>query len=113
MTELKLNFVKIPASEFTMGSKRALDRDTHEDETPTQVLNVSDYFIMKYPVTNEQYSQFVQATGCRTPLFWPDGKYPADKADHPVVGVSYYDALAFCAWAGQETGLPIRLPTEP
>jgi len=113
MTELKLNFVKIPASEFTMGSKRALDRDTHEDETPTQVLNISDYFIMKYPVTNEQYGQFVQATGCRTPLFWQDGKYPADKADHPVVGVSYYDALAFCAWAGQETGLPIRLPTEP
>jgi len=64
MTELELNFVKIPASEFTMGSKRGLDRDAHEDEMPTQVLNVSDYFIMKYPVTNEQYHQFVQATGC-------------------------------------------------
>ena len=112
MTAVELNFVKIPASEFTMGSKRGLDRDAHEDEMPTQVLSVSDYFIMKYPVTNEQYNQFVQATGCRTPLFWPDGKYPADKANHPVVGVSYYDALAYCAWAGKETGLPIRLPTE-
>jgi formylglycine-generating enzyme required for sulfatase activity len=113
MTDLQLDFVKIPASEFTMGSKRANDLDAHDDEMPTAVLQVSDYFIMKYPVTNAQYNQFVQATNCRTPLFWPDGKYPADKADHPVVGVSYYDALAFCAWAGQVTSLPVRLPTEP
>ena len=68
---------------------------------------------MKYPVTNAQFHQFVQATGCRTPLFWTDGAYPEEKADHPVVGVSYLDALAFCAWARQVTGLPIRLPTEP
>lgn len=113
MTDLQLDFVKIPTSEFTMGSKRSTDLDAHDDEMPTAVLQVSDYFIMKYPVTNAQYNQFVQATNCRTPLFWPDGQYPADKADHPVVGVSYYDALAFCAWARQVTGLPIRLPTEP
>jgi len=113
MTELQLNFIKIPASEFTIGSKRPHDRDAHDDEMPAQVLNVSDYFIMKHPVTNAQYNQFVQATGCRTPLFWPNGIYPADKADHPVVGVSYYDVLAFCAWAGKVTSLPIRLPTEP
>lgn len=113
MTEIELNFVKIPASEFTMGSKRAIDRDAHDDEMPVQVLNVSDYYIMKYPVTNEQYYQFVQATGYRSPLLWTNGSYPEEKADHPVVGVSYYDALAFCAWAGQVTGLPVRLPTEP
>ena len=68
MTDFQLNFVKIPASEFTMGSKRSLDRDAHEDEMPTAILQVSDYFIMKYPVTNAQYDQFVQATGCR-PLY--------------------------------------------
>ena len=113
MSDLQLNFVKIPASEFTMGSKRSLDNDAHDDEMPQQVLNVSDYFMMKYPVTNAQYSQFVNATGCRNPLSWQNGSYPEGKSDHPVVGVSYYDALAFCAWAGQVTGLPIRLPTEP
>jgi formylglycine-generating enzyme required for sulfatase activity len=112
VTELNLIFIKIPASIFTMGSKRSLDRDAHDEEMPTQVLNLSDYFLMKYPVTNAQYLQFVQATGCRTPLFWKDKNFPAGKGDHPVVGVSYYDALAFCAWAGQVTGLPIRLPTE-
>ncbi|MFZ5911886.1 MAG: formylglycine-generating enzyme family protein [Chloroflexota bacterium] len=113
MAELQLNFVKIPASNFTMGSKRSLDIEAHDDEMPAQVLHVSDYFIMKYPVTNAQYHQFMQATGYRAPLFWKDGVYPADKANHPVVGVALQDALAFCAWAGQVTGLPVRLPTEP
>jgi iron(II)-dependent oxidoreductase len=79
MTDLQLNFVKIPASEFIIGSKRSLDKYAHDDEMPTQVLSVSDYFIMKYPVTNAQYYQFVQATGCRTPLFWSNGAYPPTK----------------------------------
>jgi formylglycine-generating enzyme required for sulfatase activity len=113
MTDIELNFAKIPASEFVMGSKRSFDRAAHVDEMPTQTLNVSDFFIMKYPVTNAQYYQFVQATGYKAPLFWSNGSYLAEKANHPVVGVSYYDALAFCAWAGKVTGLPIRLPTEP
>lgn len=113
MTDPNLTFIKIPASDFTMGSKRSLDRFAHDDEMPAQVLQVSDYFIMKYPVTNAQYNLFVQATGWRPPLFWEAGKFPSEKSNHPVVGVSYYDALAFCAWAAQLTGLPIRLPTEP
>jgi len=112
VSELNLNFIKIPASDFTMGTKRTLDRDARNEEMPSQVLRVSDFFIMKYPVTNAQYRRFVEATACRAPLFWPGGSYPQDMADHPVVGVSYYDALAFCAWAGQVAGLPMRLPTE-
>jgi formylglycine-generating enzyme required for sulfatase activity len=113
VSDIDLNFVKIPASEFTMGSARAHDGKAHEDEMPAQRLLVSDYFIMRYPVTNAQYSQFMQATGHRAPLFWKDGSFPAGKEDHPVVGVSYYDAIAFCAWAADRTGLPVRLPTEP
>lgn len=89
-----------------------MDRDAHDEEMPAQELHMSDYFIMKYPVTNAQYKLFVEATNCRKPLFWKDGNYPLELADHPVVGVSYYDALAFCAWAGKETGLAIRLPSE-
>lgn len=113
MSDIELNFVKIPASEFTMGSNRSRDRDAHDDEMPAQRLLVSDYFIMRYPVTNAQYARFMQGTGHRAPLFWVEDSYPADKADHPVVGVSYYDAIAFCAWAAEATDLPVRLPTEP
>src|SRR5574339_900387 len=96
VSEIELNFVKIPASEFTMGSSRSRDREAHDDEMPAQQLLVSDYFIMRYPVTNEQYARFVHETGHRTPLFWGNGTYPPGKADHPVVGVNYFDALAFC-----------------
>lgn len=113
MADIELNFVRIPASEFTMGSNRSRDPGAHDDEMPAQRLLVSDYFIMRYPVTNAQYARFMQETGHRTPLFRADGLYPVEKADHPVVGVSYYDAIAFCAWAADATGLPVRLPTEP
>lgn len=113
MSDLKLEFVRIPASDFTMGSGRTHDRHAHDDEMPAQVLHVTDYMLMRYPVTNAQYARFVQATGHRGPLFWTDGSFPSGQEDHPVVGVSYYDALAFCDWAAQQTGLPIRLPTEP
>lgn len=113
MSSLELNFVLVPASEFTMGTSRALDRESHDDEMPPQKLLVSDYYMMRYPVTNEQYARFVKETGHRVPLFWSNGSFPDGKGAHPVVGVSYYDAIAFCAWAAETTGLPVRLPTEP
>lgn len=112
MSNLDLEFVRISASEFTMGSSRSRDRHAHEDEMPTQNLLITDYMMMRYPVTNAQYARFIQATGHRAPLFWKDGTFQAGKEEHPVVGVSYYDAIAFCAWAAEQTGLPIRLPTE-
>lgn len=112
MTNPELDLVRIPKADFIMGSDRSRDSQAHDDETPAHTLRVTDYFIMRNPVTNALYLQFTQETGHRTPLFWLKG-YPADKADHPVVGISFYDALAFCAWAGQATGLPVRLPTEP
>ncbi len=113
MSDIDLNFVKIPASEFTMGSNRSSDPKAHEDEMPAQRLLVSDFFIMRYPVTNAQYARFMEATGHRPPLFWEGVSCPAGEENNPVVGVSYYDAIAFCAWAAEETGLPVRLPTEP
>jgi formylglycine-generating enzyme required for sulfatase activity len=110
---LDLDFIKIPAGEFIMGSKKSRDPRAEDDEMPQHVLDVSDYHIMRYPVTIAQYKAFIDATGHRTPLWWENGEYPADKANHPVTGVSFGDAAAFCMWARQETGLPIRLPTEP
>lgn len=113
-SNLILEFVLIPESEFNIGSNRKEDKLTVSDEVPQHGLVVTDYYIMRYPVTQEQYRQFVEATGHRAPAFgWPDGNYPANKANHPVVGVSFQDALDFCAWASEQTGLLLRLPTEP
>jgi len=110
---LQLDFICIPASDFIMGSKKSQDSLASDDEFPQHVLEVSDYYIARYPVTNEQYWQFIQATSHRAPLFWENGQYLEDTANHPVVGVSFGDAAAFCMWARSITGLPVRLPTEP
>jgi formylglycine-generating enzyme required for sulfatase activity len=112
-TKIDLNFVLIPDGDFLMGSDSSMDRGSQVDEKPLHKLHVSDFYIMRYPVTNEEYLQFVEATGHRAPRFWKDGKIPTGKEKHPVVGVSFNDAIAFCRWAGEVTDLPIRLPTEP
>lgn len=52
------------------------------------------------------YKVFVDAIGHRAPGHWKKGQIPPGKVDHPVVGVSWHDAQAFCRWAG------VRLPTE-
>lgn len=110
---LDLQFVHIPGGEFIIGSSHARDPKSSDDEKPQHLLSVSEYHIMRNPVTNEQFLGFVQETGQRAPLFWKDGEFPKDQGNHPVVGVSFLDAIAFCRWAREATGLPVRLPSEP
>ena len=65
------------------------------------------------PVTCAEYAAFLKATGRKAPKYWPGGAMPPDRADHPVVWVSFDDALAYCAWL--EAADPLhryRLPTE-
>jgi formylglycine-generating enzyme required for sulfatase activity len=66
----------------------------------------------KHPVTNAQYAAFVQDTDHRKPEHWEDGKVPSSKEDHPVVYVSWRDAVAFCTWLSRETGREFTLPSE-
>ncbi|MDO5449711.1 MAG: SUMF1/EgtB/PvdO family nonheme iron enzyme [Akkermansia sp.] len=72
-----------------------------------------EYFIGKYPVTNEEYSQFCADTGHRVPRYWKNGKYPSGKGKHPVLWVSFDDAEAYCEWLTEKNpGKSYRLPTE-
>jgi formylglycine-generating enzyme required for sulfatase activity len=113
VSPLQLDFVRIPAGEFIIGSDTRVYRQAGTDELPQHRLAVSDFYIMRSPVTNAQYALFVQATGHRAPRYWKNGVFDPTQADLPVVDVAFADALAFCQWAHGETKLPIRLPTEP
>ncbi|MCX7668961.1 MAG: formylglycine-generating enzyme family protein, partial [Anaerolineae bacterium] len=67
---INLEFVLIPAGEFIIGSDRR-DRTAGDDERPQHRLDITDFHIMRHPVTNAQYRRFVEAAGHRPPLFWP------------------------------------------
>lgn len=106
--------VFIPGGVFTMGSNAG-----DPGYQPEHQVSVADFYLDRWPVTNAEYKEFVDATGHRIPNYdvsWCDTveynwdrerkTYPKDKADHPVVLVTWEDAMAYAAWAGK------RLPTE-
>ena len=91
--------VLIPAGEFQMGSHNG-----ERDERPVHTVYLDAFYIDKHEVTVAEYKQFVEATGHR-PL--PESVSRTSPTDqHPVVEVSWHDALAYAKWAGK------RLPTE-
>jgi hypothetical protein len=92
-------------------------------------FEVSDFSIAKYPVTVQQYEYFVNDGGynqrdCWTdvgwawrekdkielPVYWNDTKWHIAK--HPIVGVSWYESIAFCGWLSDKLGYAVTLPTE-
>ena len=92
--------VFIPAGEFEMGS-----RDGAPDEQPVHTVRLSEFYIDKYEVTVGQYRQFVHATSAVFPDWAEVARY-AESDRHPMVNVSWYDAMAYAKWAGKS------LPTE-
>ena len=118
--------VLIPSGTYLMGSTSGqvtalIDKDDRlfadffHAEHPQHAVSLPAFYIDRYPVTNAQYAAFIAATGHRPPKYWTDAPqmgvedpFPvgAKHGTHPVVGVSYVDAVAYCQWAGK------RLPTE-
>jgi len=96
----------IPAGPFLMGNNNDF-YDNDFDEKPRHIVNLPPFFMDIYPVTNQDYKSFTDATGHRYPQYWSDsGAIPDGKEQHPVTGINYKDATAFAAWNGH------RLPTE-
>ncbi len=109
---IHLELVRVPGGEFVMGSDTKVDKDASSDEQPPHRLTLPEFYIGKYPVTNEQYAAFVKVTGRAAPGHWNSGQIPTGKENHPVVNVSWKDAVAFGQWLSQASGKDFRLPTE-
>jgi len=108
----EMEFICIPDGEFWMGSDYQKDKDTYSDELPWHCISLPEYWIARSPVTNAQYAVFVQAVGGEAPSGWQNYQPPIEKLDHPVVNVSWYDALAYSDWLSKLTEQKIGLPTE-
>jgi formylglycine-generating enzyme required for sulfatase activity len=100
-------WVTIPAGEFWMGAD-----DISEDEKPVHKLTLPEYQIARVPVTNAQYAIYVQDAKANPPEYWRGGNVPKGLENHPVVNVSWYDALAYCKWLGEKIDKPVGLPSE-
>jgi formylglycine-generating enzyme required for sulfatase activity len=104
--------ILIPAGEFLMGSDPEKDKGVDTGEQPQHTLYLPNYHIAKTPVTNAQYLAFVEAAGHSKPKHWEDGELPEGKEDHPVVRVTWHDAMAYCQWLAEATRKAYRLPSE-
>ncbi|MBN2392957.1 MAG: SUMF1/EgtB/PvdO family nonheme iron enzyme [Anaerolineae bacterium] len=105
--------IYIPAGPFLMGSLAG--EGVPDAETPQHKGALPAYRIGKYPVTNAQYAEFLRREkGQDAPrrAGWFNRNPPADRLDHPVTGVSWHDAVAYCVWLSKETGRHYRLPGE-
>ena len=96
-------FCRIPEGWFLMGSDGG-----HDDERPVHRVWVDAFELAIWPVTCQQYDSFLQATSHQTPHGWST---ELSGPDLPVVGVSWLDCQAYCAWR-TASGDPVRLPTE-
>ena len=126
MSEPPQGMVLVPAGEFTMGTD---DPNAPDDQRPARKVNVDAFYIDKHEVTNAQFKEFILADGYNKREYWTKvgwdfiqkerfylshpkkKKYRIDKPlgfgknvistapDHPVIGVSWYEAAAYAKWA--------------
>ncbi len=131
--------VTIPAGAFLMGTPEAeveelaklggVQPEVVRREVPQHEVTLSAYAIARYPVTNAEFRRFIEDSGYTVrdywtetgwqqkekegwtqPRFWDDGQW--NDPSQPVVGVSWYEAVAYCNWLSAKTKRAYRLPTE-
>lgn len=118
-SDLDTEMMRVEAGEISIGSNAI---DALDNERPAHQLHLDTFWIDRYPITCKQYFKFMTQGGYQQrqywseagwqwleqnpvdrPLYWSDN---TDWLDHPVSGVSYYEAQAYANFVGK------RLPTE-
>jgi formylglycine-generating enzyme required for sulfatase activity len=126
---LGMKLVRVPKGKFIMGSPPT--EAVREDNEPEHEVEFTrPFYLGKYEVTRGEFAAFVKATGYRTDaehdgqgggVVGADGYKPdytwrspgwEQTERHPVVNVSWNDAVAFCDWLSRKEGKTYRLPTE-
>jgi len=126
-----IDLVYVRGGSFEMGSEKG-----ESDEKPVHSITLSNYFIGKYEVTVGQFRKFIAATGYKTSADINGGSYlwngsqwklqpginweydalgfkrPETEENHPVIHVSWTDALEYTKWLSSVIGKAFRLPTE-
>ena len=101
-----LGLVEVPAGPFRMGSDKKRDSRAYDDETPQHEVTLPSYYIGRYPVTVAQFRTYVEDGG-RTP---EDPENVRGLANHPVVRVTWHEALAYCRWLAETLGASNETP---
>jgi len=116
------NWVTIPAGTFLMGAQKGSEKEPNydpaawDDESPVREVTVRAFRIQRYPVTVQEFGEFVVDDGYSKRELWKEGFGEFAKPEdwerqrefpsRPLVGVSWSEAAAYCRWKGG------RLPTE-
>src|SRR5262249_47227219 len=120
-------WMTIPAGKVTLIENNY--DDSYIKKGQNQIIEVPAFDIAKYPITNGQFAQFVEADGYQQqkwwkqagwqvkeeknwnePRFWKQTQW--NRPDNPVVGISWYEALAYCEWLSEARATKVTLPSE-
>ena len=104
--EHMLGFVEIPAGKFVIGSDKERDSDARDSEMPQHELLLPRFYMACYPVTVAQFQVFVEDCGTRL-------RYEHSlegRPNHPVVAVTWYDALEYCRWLTEQLKAAEHVP---
>jgi formylglycine-generating enzyme required for sulfatase activity len=124
--------VRIEGGRFVIGNPK--EQAKYDNEINDQPMTVATFELARYPITNAQYKLFIdnggyeidapwwdeaarewlQKQGIQEPQEWNDNRFGIARPNHPVVGISWYEAVAFCCWLTGyvQDGYVYRLPTE-
>lgn len=105
---IAIEMVPISAGTFLMGV--SVNENGYSDEEPQHQVNVSDFYMSRYPVTQAQWRMVASMKTIERELEDNPSRFKGDL--NPIEQVSWYDAVEFCDRLSQRTGRNYRLPTE-